>query len=469
MKKNERETITMCGIIGISNHKDAAQLAYSGLYALQHRGEEAAGIASYDGKNIQIKKEPGLVADAFDERAITNLKGKSAIGHCRYSTTGSSNHKNIQPFLVTHKNTPIAIAHNGNLTNTEALYHRLEEGGSIFQTTMDSEIIVHLLARQRNGTIEDAFIKVLMELEGAYSLIFLVENTVVGARDPHGFRPLCLGKIDGTYMLASESCALDLIGATFEREIEPGEIVFLDGDKIKSVYLPGREKVKKCHCIFENIYFARPDSNIFNDNIYQVRKRLGAQLAKEYPVKDADFVMAIPDSGNYAAIGYANELKLPLEVGIIRNHYIGRTFIQPTQLLRDLRVKIKLNPIHSVLDGKKIVVVEDSIVRGTTSRGRVEALRKAGAKEIHMRISCPPIKSPCFYGIDFPDENELIAANKTVDEIADFIKVDSLKYLSVEGLHKVMKSPNNFCDACFTGKYPVEPPANKSKYLLEQQ
>lgn len=459
----------MCGIIGVSNHKDAAQLAYSGLYALQHRGEEAAGIASYDGKNIQIKKEPGLVADAFDERAITNLKGKSAIGHCRYSTTGSSNHKNIQPFLVTHKNTPIAIAHNGNLTNTESLYHRLEEEGSIFQTTMDSEIIVHLLARQRNGTIEDAFIKVLMELEGAYSLIFLVENTVVGARDPHGFRPLCLGKIDGTYMLASESCALDLIGATFEREIEPGEIVFLNGDKIKSVYLPGRDKIKKCHCIFENIYFARPDSNIFDDNIYQVRKRLGAQLAKEYPVKDADFVMSIPDSGNYAAIGYANELKLPLEVGIIRNHYIGRTFIQPTQLLRDLRVKIKLNPIHSVLNGKKIVVVEDSIVRGTTSRGRVEALRKAGAKEIHMRISCPPIKSPCFYGIDFPDENELIAANKTVDEIAELIKVDSLKYLSVEGMHKVMTGSNNFCDACFTGKYPVEPPANKSKYLLEQQ
>ncbi len=459
----------MCGIIGISGHKDAAQLAYSGLYALQHRGEEAAGIASYDGKNIHIKKEPGLVADAFDERAIAELKGKSAIGHCRYSTTGSSNHKNIQPFLVTHKNTPIAIAHNGNLTNTEKLYRQLEESGSIFQTTMDSEIIIHLLARQRNGTLENAFINVLTELEGAFSLVFLVENTIVGARDPNGFRPLCLGQIDGTYMLASESCALDLIGAAFVREIEPGEIVFLNGDKIKSVYLPGREKIKKSHCIFENIYFARPDSNIFNDNIYQVRKRLGAQLAKEYPVKDADFVMAIPDSGNYAAIGYSNELKLPLEVGIIRNHYIGRTFIQPTQLLRDLRVKIKLNPISSILNGKKIVVVEDSIVRGTTSRGRVEALRKAGAKEIHMRISCPPIKNPCFYGIDFPDENELIAANKTVEEIADFIKVDSLKYLSVEGMHKVMSAPSHFCDACFTGNYPVEPPTNKSKYLLEQQ
>ncbi|MCB1320836.1 MAG: class II glutamine amidotransferase, partial [Leptospiraceae bacterium] len=261
----------MCGIIGISQHKDAAQLAYSGLYALQHRGEEAAGIATYDGKNIHIKKEPGLVADAFDERSMAALKGDSAIGHCRYSTTGSSNLKNIQPFMVTHKNTPIAIAHNGNLTNTELLYRRLEEEGSIFQTTMDSEIIIHLLARQRNGSIEDAFVKVLAQLEGAYSLVFLVENTVVGARDPRGFRPLCLGTIDGTYLLSSESCSLDLIGASFVREIEPGEIVFINGEKIRSVYLPGRETVKKSHCIFENIYFSRPDSDIFDDNIYQVR------------------------------------------------------------------------------------------------------------------------------------------------------------------------------------------------------
>lgn len=459
----------MCGVIGISKHKDAAQIAYSGLYALQHRGEEAAGIASFDGKMIQIKKEPGLVCDAFDERAMAQLKGDTAIGHCRYSTTGSSNQKNIQPFIVTHKGKPIAIAHNGNLTNTGELYTRLEEEGSIFQTTMDSEIIIHLLARQRNGNIQDAFVKVLEQLEGAYSLVFLVEDLIVGARDPQGFRPLCLGKIDGTYMLASESCALDLVGATFEREIEPGEIVFINGDEIQSVFMPSRESTQKSHCIFENIYFARPDSDIFDDNIYQVRKRLGEQLAREFPVTDADFVMSIPDSGNYAALGYAKELGLPYEVGIIRNHYIGRTFIQPTQLLRDLRVKIKLNPIHSVLEGKKIVVVEDSIVRGTTSRGRVEALRKAGAKEIHMRISCPPITSPCFYGIDFPDKNELIASNKSVEEIADFIQVDSLKYLSVEGLHGVMKNSDNFCDACFTGKYPVNPPANKSKYILEHQ
>jgi len=456
----------MCGIIGISNHIDAAKIVYSGLYALQHRGEEAAGIASFDKDGMHSIRNPGLVADAFDETSLLQLKGKVAIGHCRYSTTGSSNSKNIQPFLVTHKNKPIAVAHNGNLTNTETLYKKLEEEGSIFQTSMDSEIIVHLLARTRNGNLQKWFINVLSQLRGAFSLVFLYEDTVIGARDPQGFRPLCLGKMDESYVLASESCALDLIGAEFIRELEPGEIIFIKGKKVESTYLPGSRKSEKAHCIFENVYFARPDSNIFDDNVYQVRKRLGAQLAKEHPV-DADFAMAIPDSGNYAAIGYANELKLPLEVGIIRNHYIGRTFIQPTQLLRDLRVKIKLNPIRSVLKGKKIVIIEDSIVRGTTSRSRVEVLRKVGAKEIHMRISCPPLRSPCFYGIDFPSKKELIASQKSVKEIADFIKVDSLGYLSLEGMLSVMKNSKNFCRACFTGKYPVEIPRKKSKYLLE--
>ncbi|MCA9405260.1 MAG: amidophosphoribosyltransferase [Candidatus Omnitrophica bacterium] len=456
----------MCGIIGVTHHKDAAQIAYSGLYALQHRGEESAGIASYDNKDIHLVKSPGLVADAFDDRALKELKGSTAIGHCRYSTTGSSNYKNIQPFLVTHRGKHIAIAHNGNLTNTEALYKKLEDEGAIFQTSMDSEVIIHLLARAKNGSVEKWFLDVLSQLEGAFSLVFLYENMIIGARDPNGFRPLCLGKIDGSYILASESCALDLIGAEFIRELECGEVVFISGTEITSKFLPKTKETKHSHCVFENIYFARPDSDIFNDNVYQVRKRLGAQLAKEAPV-DADFVMAIPDSGNYAAIGYAEELGVPFEVGIIRNHYIGRTFIQPTQFLRDLRVKIKLNPIRDVLKGKKIIVVEDSIVRGTTSRSRVESLRKAGAKEIHMRISCPPIKSPCFYGIDFPDEKELIASNKEVDEIAKFIKVDSLKYLSLEGMLSVMKESEGFCHACFTGKYPVKPPRNKSKYLLE--
>ncbi len=456
----------MCGIIGVSDHEEAANIAFLGLYALQHRGEEAAGITSYDGQDIHITKGPGLVADVFNEESLKNLKGKTAIGHSRYSTTGSSNYKNIQPFLVTHRNCPIAVSHNGNLTNTETLYQKLEEEGSIFQTSMDSEIIVHLLAKTRNGDMKKWFIEVLTQLRGAFSLVFLVKDVLVGARDPQGFRPLCLGKIDDSYILASESCALDLIHAKFIREIEPGEIVFIKNSTIESAYLPGREKAKKAQCIFENIYFARPDSDIFGDNVYQVRKKLGIQLAKEHPVR-ADFVMSIPDSGNYATVGYAKELDLPFEVGIIRNHYIGRTFIQPSQFLRDFRVRVKLNPIKSVLKGKKIVVVEDSIVRGTTSRGRVEDLRRAGAKEIHMRISCPPIKSPCFYGIDFPSKQELVASSKTIKETADFIKVDSLEYLSLKGMLSVMKDSGGYCDACFTGNYPVEVPRNKSKYLLE--
>ncbi|MCA9408726.1 MAG: amidophosphoribosyltransferase [Candidatus Omnitrophica bacterium] len=459
----------MCGIVGVSNQQEASKLAFLGLYALQHRGEEAAGIAAYDGQDIYIKKDPGLVADTFDEAILDGLKGGTAIGHCRYSTTGSSNFKNTQPFLVRHKGKPIAVAHNGNLTNTEVLYKKLEEKGSIFQTTMDSEIIIHLLARAKNGHIKESFVNVLSQLKGAYSLIFLVEDMIVGARDPQGFRPLCLGKLEGKYILASESCAFDLMKAKFIREVEPGEIVFIKGEKIESAYLPKNNKTGTSQCIFENIYFARPDSDIFGDNVYHVRKRLGAQLAKESPVKDIDFVMSIPDSGNYAALGFAQELGLPLEIGIIRNHYIGRTFIQPSQFLRDFRVRVKLNPIGSVLKGKKIVIVEDSIVRGTTSRSRVEELRKSGVKEIHMRISCPPIKSPCFYGIDFPNKNELIGASKSVKEIADFIKVDSLEYLSLEGMLSVMKNPKNFCHACFTGKYPVEIPKNKSKYLLEQR
>ena len=456
----------MCGIIGISNHPQASKIAFLGLYALQHRGEEAAGIASFDGKDIHIVKNCGLVADALNPTVLEELTGSTAIGHCRYSTTGSSNLKNTQPFLVTHKNRPIAVAHNGNLTNTETLYEQLEEKGSIFQTSMDSEIIVHLLVRTHRDNFKDWFITVLSQLEGAFSLVFLVGDTIVGARDRQGFRPLCLGKLDDSYILVSESCALDIIKATFVREIEPGEIIIIKGNKIETCHLPQAKQERKAHCIFENIYFARPDSHIFEDNVYQVRKRLGAKLAEEHPV-DADFVMPIPDSGVYAGLGYAQKLNIPFEIGMIRNHYIGRTFIQPTQFLRDFRVRVKLNPIRDVLKEKRVVVVEDSIVRGTTSRNRVEELRHAGAKEIHMRISCPPIKSPCFYGIDFPSKGELIAANKTIKQIADFIRVDSLKYLSLEGMLSVMKSSKDFCHACFTGEYPVPIPKNQSKYLLE--
>lgn len=459
----------MCGVVGISNHKDAAKIAFLGLYALQHRGEEAAGIAAYDGRGIHLVKNPGLVVDAVPTEAISELKGQTAIGHCRYSTTGSSNIKNIQPFLVVHRNKPLAIAHNGNLTNTEELYRKLEDEGAIFQTSMDSEIIVHLLARAKNGDLKTWFVNVLAQLEGSYSAVFLVGDSIVGARDPKGFRPLCLGKLDESYVLASESCALDIMQAKFIREIEPGEVVIINGDKLESVFIPKKEKDSghKAFCIFENIYFARPDSHIFDDNIYQVRKRLGEQLAIEYPVADADFVMPIPDSGVYAALGYANKLKIPFEIGMIRNHYIGRTFIQPTQFARDFRVRVKLNPIRDILKGKKVVVVEDSIVRGTTSRNRIQVLREAGVKEIHMRITCPPIKNPCFYGIDFPSKKELIAANKTVAEVADFIEVDSLEYLSLDGMLNVMKNGTDFCHACFSGKYPVKVPENKSKYLLE--
>lgn len=455
----------MCGIVGISNHPQASQMAFLGLYALQHRGEEAAGIATYDGQNIHIVKEPGLAVDSFDESTISRLRGNVAIAHTRYSTTGSSNTKNIQPFLVTHRKKPLAVAHNGNLTNTEDLYERLEADGSIFQTSMDSEVIVHLLAKTSNGDFKDWFLRVLSQLRGAYSLIFLVQDAIVGARDPQGFRPLVLGKLGDGFILASETSALDLTRAEFIREIEPGEIVVIRGNKIESAFLPDAKKGPLSHCIFENIYFARPDSHIFDDNVYQVRKRLGAQLAKEHPV-DADFVMAIPDSGNYAALGFAEEIKIPYEIGMIRNHYIGRTFIQPAQFMRDFRVRVKLNPIRDVIKGKRVIVVEDSIVRGTTSRSRIDEIRKAGAKEIHMRISCPPIKFPCFYGIDFPSTKELIAHNKTIKEVADFIEVDSLKYLSLEGMLSVMKT-KGFCTACFSGKYPVEIPRTQSKYLLE--
>ena len=458
----------MCGIIGISKNKEAAKLAFLGLYALQHRGEEGAGIVTYDGNDVHVKKDVGLVADVFGEKAMQDLVGDTAIGHCRYSTTGASNVTNIQPFIVRHKKRPIAIAHNGNLTNTEELYDRLEEEGAIFQTTMDSEVIVHLLARTKNGDMKKWFVNVLSELKGAFSLVFMVEDTLVGARDPQGIRPLCLGTIDGNYVIASETCALDLLNAEYVRDVEPGEIVFINGDKLDSVYLPGSKEEKHSHCIFEKIYFSRPDSNIFSNNVYQARKQLGIELAKEHPV-DADFVMSIPDSGNYAATGFAQEIGLPLEVGIIRNHYIGRTFIQPTEFLRNFRVKVKLNPIKSVLEGKKIIIIDDSIVRGTTSKSRVEELRRAGAKEIHMRVSCPPIKHPCFYGIDFPSEKELIAHKKTVQEIADFIKVDSLAYLSLEGMMKAMGKQADFCHACFTGEYPVQVPKRKGKYLLEER
>jgi len=457
----------MCGIFGITGHKEAGKLTYLGLYALQHRGEESAGIVSYSNKRAVCHKGMGQVSDSFDEKAIKSLKGNIAIGHVRYSTTGSSNVKNIQPFFARHKGGFIVIAHNGNLTNTAFLHREMEENGSIFQTTMDSEILTHLIARFSSKKLRESVISALKRLEGAYSLVLMLDDVLAGARDPLGFRPLCLGKLDGAYVLASETCALDLIHAHYIRDIEPGEIVFIHKGKIESVKPLSRGK--RSLCIFEYIYFARPDSNIFGNNVYLVRKQLGRQLAKECPVS-ADMVMPIPDSGNYAAMGFAEGAGIPFEVGMIRNHYVGRTFIQPSQDIRDFKVRVKLNPIKDVLKNKRVVVVEDSIVRGTTSRSRIRTLREAGAKEIHMRVSCPPIVSPCFYGIDFPTKKELIASSQSVESIREFIGLDSLKYLSPKGMLNAMPlGKNKFCTACFSGKYPTKIPKRFSKNILERR
>jgi len=456
----------MCGIFGVYPHKDAAQLSCLGLYALQHRGEESSGIITRNGKKVHLHKALGLVSDVFDESIIRSLRGELAVGHVRYSTTGSSNIKNTQPFYVKSKIGDIAIAHNGNLTNTLSLHRELENKGALFQTSMDSEIVAHLLAHSQKNDIKEAIIWSLSKLEGAYSLVLMLNDILIGARDTFGWRPLCLGKLDGAHVLASETCALDLIGAKYIRDIQAGEIVFIYKDKIESLTSP--KKTAHAFCIFEYIYFARPDSNIFEHNVYITRKRLGAQLAAEFPA-EADLVMPIPDSGTYAALGFSEAAKIPFEYGMIRNHYIGRTFIQPTQDLRDFRVKIKLNPLKEVLNGKRVVIVEDSIVRGTTSRMRVKTLRQAGAKELHMRVSCPPLKFPCFYGIDFPTKKELVASKHDIDWIRDFIGADSLKYLSLEGMLNSMPLPKeHFCTACFTGKYPINHACHLSKNILEK-
>jgi len=456
----------MCGIVGITGHKDAARLAYLGLYALQHRGEESAGIYSFNGKKVTQHKGMGLVGDVFDEKSLKYLKGTVAIGHVRYSTTGSSSVKNIQPFFAKHRMGNIAIAHNGNIINAAELRDAMERKGSIFQSSMDTEVIAHLLAKSDKKTIQDNIIDSLSQLKGAYSLTLMVDDMLIGARDPIGWRPLCLGALDGSYVLASETCALDLIQATYIRDIEPGEIVFITDKNIESKK-PFPE-AKHALCVFEYIYFARPDSNIFGKNVYLTRKQLGRRLARECPA-DCDFAMPIPDSGNYAALGFAEESKIPYEVGMIRNHYVGRTFIQPSQIIRDFRVKVKLNPIKDVLKDKRVVIIEDSIVRGTTSRVRVKTLREAGAKEVHMRVSCPPLRHPCFYGIDFPTKKELIASKNSIKEIQDFIGLDSLEYLSLEGMLEAMLLPKEeFCTACFNGNYPTEIPIKFSKQILEE-
>lgn len=456
-----------CGVVGIFGHKNAAQLAYLGLYALQHRGEESAGIVSSDGKKVHQHKGMGLVGNVFTEDILKKLKGHIAIGHVRYSTTGSSTVKNVQPLLVNHKKGFIAVAHNGNITNSVELRDELEDSGSILQTTMDSELIIHLLVKDQKNNYRQKIGPIASRIEGAFSFVLMVNDSIYAIRDGHGFRPLCLGRIGDAYVVASETCALDMMQAKYLRDIEPGETLIIDKNGLASI--KPREPGKLASCIFEYIYFARPDSTIFTKSVYLTRKNLGRALAQEAGA-EADIVMPIPDSGTYAALGYAEESKIPFEIGFIRNHYIGRTFIQPSQLVRDFKVRVKLNPVNEVIKGKRIVIVEDSIVRGTTSRGRVRALREAGAKEIHMRVSCPPLISPCFYGIDFPTKKELIAAGHSIEDIRKFIGVDSLNYLSLEGMLGAMMLPkDSFCTACFTGNYPTRICKPPSKKALERK
>lgn len=457
-----------CGLFGIFGHKEASKLTYLGLYALQHRGEESCGIVSSDEDELYFYKDMGLVNEVFDEERLNSLKGHLAVGHVRYSTTGSSLIKNAQPLFVDYLKGSVAIAHNGNLTNSAELRESLEKKGSIFQTTTDSEIILQLMARCKEDGLQERLLYALKQIKGAYSLVMMTETTLIGVRDPLGFRPLWLGEIDGSFCLASETCALDLIEAKPVREIEPGEIVFIDKNGIRSIK-PFAKPKNYAFCIFEHIYFSRPDSVIFGENVHLVRQNLGRNLAKEFPV-DADFVIPVPDSGFSAALGFSHESGLPLEMGIIRNHYVGRTFIQPEQQIRDLGVKIKFNILKDVIKGKRIVVVDDSIVRGTTSRKRVRTFRQAGAKEVHMRISCSPHRFPCFYGIDFHTQKELIAFRHSLKEIQEFLDVDSLGYLSLEGMYKSVSCPKkDYCVACFTGKYPLKIDSEVSKYALEQK
>jgi amidophosphoribosyltransferase len=457
-----------CGVFGIFGAKEAAELTYLGLYALQHRGQEGAGIVSSDGQIIYEHRGSGEVNEVFsNEETLSKLKGHIAIGHNRYSTTGASSSVNIQPILITYKRGKLALAHKGNLTNSYSLRTWMEKNGSIFQTSSDSEIILHLVARSKKSTVKQMVQDALSKVKGAYSVVFNSGDSLIAARDPRGFRPLALGKLKRAWVVASETCAFDIIGAKYERDIEPGEIVVIDKRGVES-YFPFKP-VRHAFCIFEFIYFARPDSKIFNENVDKIRRRLGMQLAKEKPA-EADIVISVPDSSNTATLGYCQQSGIKYEVGLIRNHYIGRTFIEPEQTIRDLDARIKFNPVSGVLKGQRVAVVDDSIVRGTTSRKLIHMLRNAGAKEVHFRVSSPPIISPCFYGVDMPTREELIASSKSVEEIRKFLDVDTLGYLSLPGMLS-MHSLNGrgFCVACFSGRYPTKIENNSGKYVLEKR
>jgi len=457
-----------CGIFGICNHPEAAPITYFGLYALQHRGQESAGIAVVRDDGIIEHKGMGLVSDVFDMDRLELLAGRHAIGHVRYSTTGSSVLANAQPFLVRHRHKSYAVAHNGNFVNAHLLKNELEQAGSIFQTTMDSEIFLHLFVKNLVYGFEQALVETVSRLKGAFSIVMLTSRgEIIGIKDPYGFRPLSLGKLNGNYVLASESCAFDLVEAEFIRELDPGEIVIIHSNGIRSIKTPAAPQ--RAFCIFEFIYFARPDSFLCGRNVYLTRKAHGRRLAMEAPA-EADFVMPFPDSGTYAALGYSEACGIPFEMGMIRNHYVGRTFIQPTQSMRDFGVRVKLNPVKELLKGKDIIIIEDSIIRGTTIKTRVKALRELGVGKVHMRVSGPPHRFPCHYGIDFSTRGELIAARKTVAELSDFLGLDSLYYLSIEGLLEatgVEHPENHFCKACFDGCYPVAFDVNLTKDCLE--
>jgi len=442
-----------CGLFGIWNHPEAANLVYLGLYALQHRGQESAGIAATDGQGFHTEKAMGWVADVFGPERLRRLPGHRAIGHVRYSTAGASRLRNAQPITASTARGPIAIAHNGNLTNAEALRREMEREGSIFQSTSDTEVILHLLARAPAGPLEDQLLYALGRVKGAYSLLILTPEALYAVRDPHGFRPLVLGRVGDTWVVASETCALDLIEARHERDVEPGEVLVVSGAEPRSLRpFPPAERLA---CIFEYVYFARPDSVLWGRNVHTVRKAFGRELAREHPV-EADIVIPVPDSGSSAALGFAEESGIRYEMGLIRNHYVGRTFIEPQQGIRHFGVKVKLNPMREMLEGRRVVVVDDSIVRGTTSRKIVKMIRSAGAREVHMRISSPPIQWPCYYGIDTPTRKELIGSSHSVDEIRRYLGADSLGYLSLEGMLKATGSdPTAFCHACFTGGYRV--------------
>ncbi len=443
-----------CAVFGISGHEESANLAYLGLYALQHRGQEGSGIVSSDGERFYQQKGLGLVADIYSKGKLKELPGSKAIGHNRYSTAGSGDLHNVQPLSVNFAFGNLALAHNGNLINAGVLRGELEAYGAIFQSDSDSEVIIHLIAHSKGDTLINRVIDALSLVRGAFSLVLLTDEDLIAARDPFGFRPLCLGKYKDSWVVASETCAFDLIDATFVREVEPGEIVVIQGTELIS-YHPFLERTR-AQCIFEYVYFARPDSKIFGTNaVYPIRKAFGRQLAKECPA-DADLVIPVPDSGVPAALGYAEGMGLPFEIGLTRNHYVGRTFIEPQEEIRHFGVKLKLNPVPEILEGKRIVVVDDSIVRGTTSRKIVKMLRQAGAKEIHMRISSPPVTSPCFYGIDTPNKKELIASESSIEQIRRYVTADSLGYLSLEGmLAQAPDASQHYCNACFTDNYPI--------------